>query len=275
MPEPAQLCLGRAPVDLEPAHRGPAHRHRLLVVAGERGERVEQEVDALGVVGSRVRRGPRRRRHVAHVDELVEPGPEQGCGERVHVRLAGQVDVQGLQASCCRQQRAGRVVAAGGHEHQLGTEELALCALTLLDRATVRDRQQPASGLERARLDVRERGIQGAAAAVAPVPASAPSRGSGTRRPRRRPRVPVPVRPSARALRRRPRPGPTVARARCQARRSGSVSASVAVARAWCTWWRCSVLAVVVGRGAGQRVGEADPVTDLEQARRRRPGGRR
>ena len=155
--------------------------------------------------GSRTRRGPCRCRHVAYVDEFVEPGAEQGCGERVQVRLAGKVDVQGLKPSCCREQWAGGVVAAGGHEDRAGHRGVRSSRVD--PPRSGRGWRSPAAGARCRRRPpghsrTRHRGRGGCGR---PGLVLAPSRGSGMRRQRRDLRAPGRDLPSARARRPRPR----------------------------------------------------------------------
>ena len=74
-----------------------------------------------------------------------------------------------LEAPGGRQQRCGGVIASAGRQDELGSQELAGGSLTLFDRTAAGDRVQAACGLERARLDVGERGVQSTATALRKV----------------------------------------------------------------------------------------------------------
>ena len=78
VPEPAQLSAAELMSDLQAIHRGPTDGDGPLVVARDRGEGVEEEVDSPRVIGASVRGSPGRGRDVAGVDSDVEPGTEEG-----------------------------------------------------------------------------------------------------------------------------------------------------------------------------------------------------
>ena len=92
------------------------------------------------MAGSRIRwarRGTGGLRDLGHPDAAVEPGAEQRRGERVHVRLARDRDVQRLEPAGGGQQERGRVGASAGDERELGVQQVDPRALELVERPGV------------------------------------------------------------------------------------------------------------------------------------------
>ena len=110
-----------------------------LVIVREGDQRVQQQVGGRGLGVGRALRGPGGIGDLGNPDAPVEPGPEQRRGERVHVRLPRDGDVQRLEP------------AGGGQKERVASvprlETNASCARSRSIRARWSSSSGPASAV--------------------------------------------------------------------------------------------------------------------------------
>ena len=101
----------------------------------------------------RWRRGhPRRLGDLAHPAAKSQAAGEYRGGQRVQVRLAGQLRVERLELAGRLQQQRGRVTAAAGGERDLAAQQVRPSPPEFIRRPSLRGDQQGQGRIERASL---------------------------------------------------------------------------------------------------------------------------